>query len=501
MLCQGLTREQSNALYIEVLEAADDKALRQLCQEDLFFLLAIGCKRKDIDRPWLYERCREIERSPDGHLDLWFREGYKSTLITFGQTVRDIFKHPNRTHGIFSHTRPIAKAFLKQIKREFEQNTFFKRLFPDVLYENPESEAAQWSLDAGIIVKRTNNPKEATVEAWGLVDGQPTSKHFDTLIYDDVVTRESVSTPDQIKKTTEAWELSLNLGSQGGRKRYIGTRYHLYDTYQTMMERGSVHPRIYAATHNAKMDGDPVLWTKEALAEKRRDMGPHTFSCQLLQNPVADKAMGFKEAWLKYYDNLGDVSRWNKYLIVDPASKKKSTSDYTAMLVIGLAPDGNYYLIDAVRDRLNLTQRARTLFELHRKHKPLSVGYESYGLQADIEHMKYMMDQENYRFNIVELGGAVAKDDRIKGLVPVFEQGRFWLPKRLTFVDYEGRALDFIRVFVDGEYLAFPVAIHDDMLDCMSRILDADFGAQFPKMAPERAAARDVYRGPNGWMG
>ncbi|HTN72853.1 MAG TPA: Hint domain-containing protein, partial [Methylomirabilota bacterium] len=80
----------------------------------------------------------------------------------------------------------------------------------------------------GIIVKRKGNPKEATVEAWGLVDGQPTGRHFILRVYDDVVTRESVTTAEQVKKTTDAWELSLNLGvseTRGGRERYIGTRY------------------------------------------------------------------------------------------------------------------------------------------------------------------------------------------------------------------------------------------------------------------------------------
>jgi hypothetical protein len=47
---------------------------------------------------------------------------------------------------------------------------------------------------------RQSNPKEATVEAHGLVDGQPTGAHFRLRIYDDVVTLESVTTPEQVKK-------------------------------------------------------------------------------------------------------------------------------------------------------------------------------------------------------------------------------------------------------------------------------------------------------------
>ena len=144
-------------------------------------------------------------------LDLWARGHYKSTIITYAGTIQEILRNPNITIGIFSHTRPIAKGFLKQIKREFEVNDFLRDLFPDVCYANPRQESPQWGEDAGIIVKRKSNPKEATVEAWGLVDGQPISRHYDLRIYDDVVTRDSVNTPDQIAKTTESLDLSQNL--------------------------------------------------------------------------------------------------------------------------------------------------------------------------------------------------------------------------------------------------------------------------------------------------
>lgn len=504
MICQGLSREQSNKLYYDVLGDKDTKAMRELVTKDLFFLLTIGCKRPDINKDWLYDRCREVEASPNGHLDLWSREHYKSTAITFGKSIQDILADPDNTQiGIFSHTRGIAKGFLDQIKRELEGNTFLKNLFPEVLYQNPQNEAPKWSLNDGILVKRKTNPKESTVEAWGLVDGQPTSKHFTILLYDDVVTLESVTTPEQIRKTTAAWEMSLNLGAAGGVARYIGTRYHAADTYKTMMDRGSVKPRIYPATHNGKADGKPVLLDAETLAKKRRDMGPYTFACQMLQDPVADKAMGFKEEWLQYYKTKPNTKGWNIYLLVDPAGKKKSTNDYTVMEVIGLAPDSNYYLLDAVRDRLNLTERTKKVFELHRKWKPKAVGYEQYGMQSDIEHIKFVQEQENYRFPIKELGGSIAKEDRIKKLIPIYEQGRFFMPERLYFTDYQGEAKDYVQIFIENEYKTFPVSTHDDMMDCRARILEADLGAKFP--SPEPPVKHDiVYHGgggSHGWMG
>lgn len=498
--CSELTREESNEIYDKILEEDDRAAQRHLCKTDLFFLLSRAFNRKDVDNDWLYERCREVQADPDGFLDLWARDHYKSTIITFAKTIQDILKNPNITVGIFSHTRPIAKSFLEQIKRELENNEYLKDLFPEVLYKNPSRESPKWSLDGGIVVKRDTNPKESTVEAWGLVDGQPTSRHFKLRVYDDVVTLESVTTPDQIKKVTNAWEISQNLGSKGGILRGIGTRYRANDTYAVILKRKSLKKRVHAATDNGKIDGEPVFLSKAELETKRRDQGPYNFACQMLQNPMSDKAMGFKKEWLKYYENLGNLKGWNLYLLVDPASEKKKSNDYTVMMVIGLAPDQNYYLIDGVRDRLNLNERTEKVFYFHKKYPQLKdAGYEKYGLQSDIEHIQYVQEQENYRFNIKELGGQTPKNDRIRKLVPIFHDKRFYLPKQLSFVDYESRTRDLVQLFIDDEYTAFPVCVHDDMLDCMARIVDPDLAAKFPKEKKPSPPPRR-YSGPQSWM-
>ncbi len=260
------------------------EARRWLGRNDLFFLLTVLLHRPDINHDWLFDRCREVQESPNGHLDLWAREHYKSTIITFGLSIQDILaahgddpepRYNGRevTIGIFSHTKPIAKDFLKQIKSELETNEELQALYPDVLHSEPKTQAKQWSLDGGITVKRKTNPKEATVEAWGLVDGQPTGKHFYILNYDDVVTKGSVNTPDQIKKTTEAWELSDNLGTEGGWQRYIGTRYHLFDTYSEMIDRDVVSVRVLPCTFDGSENfaaENCCLKSPQELQRKRR---------------------------------------------------------------------------------------------------------------------------------------------------------------------------------------------------------------------------------------
>jgi predicted phage terminase large subunit-like protein len=372
---------------------------------------------------------------------------------------------------ILSYNRPIAKAFLSQIKRELESNELLKELFPEILWDNT-NKAPTWSLDSGLLVKRTSNPKEATVEAFGLVEGSPVGRHYDILIYDDVVTRDSVSNPEMIKKTTEAWELSRALGTEGGVSRHVGTRYHFNDTYSVLLDRDSVKPRIYTATDNGKVHGSPVLIKQDELTVIRKEMGPYTFACQMMQDPRADSAKGFKEEWLTYWGRK-NYHLLNCYIFVDPANEKKKHSDYTCMMVIGYGDDGNYYIIDMVRDRLNLVERTNKLFELQKKYHPLEVFYEKYGIQSDIQHIKYVQEEQNYRFNIRELGGTkLKKEDRIEMLVPLFEAGRIFLPRDLKFRDAEGRIRDLTQEFIKDEYLAFPVSSFDDMLDTLARILD-----------------------------
>lgn len=150
------------------------------------------------------------------------------------------------------------------------------------------------------------------------------------------------------------------------------------------------------------------------------------------------------------------------------------------MWVVGLGPDQNVYVLDMVRDRLSLTERADALMRLHRKWRPNEVRYEQYGLQADIEHIKDRMEREQHRFRIQEIGGRVSKPDRIKRLVPFFEQSKIWLPEAFYAPNREGRSENLVEVFIEQEYLAFPVGAHDDMLDALSRIAEPEMPLKWP---------------------
>jgi hypothetical protein len=487
-------------------EASDMHGDADLCLVDRYFLLTQILKRKDAERQWIYERCREVEAEPDGFVDIWAREHYKSTIITFAGCIQEILRDPEITIGIFSHTKPIAKGFLQQIKRELERNVDLIELFPDILWENPEKDSASWSLDSGIIVQREGNPKEATVEAHGLVDGQPTSKHFDLMVQDDVVTRESVNTPDQIQKTTEAWELADNLGTAGGRKWIIGTRYHYADTYAEIIKRGAATARIYPATHDGTLTGTPVLFSANEWARRIRDQGEATVACQLLANPLAGHQRMFNVEDLRDYEVRPETLM--VYLMVDPARSMKKDSAHTAMIVLGVDYAGNKYLLDGVDHKMDLMTRWRWLRDLwdHWRVAPgvqgITVGYERYGAIADLDYFEERMKVEKVSFEITPLEwpreGEGSKNDRVQRLTPDLKAHRFFLPyatdqenltsKQREFeasgygyrISQRIRRLDQDRKLYDVterlkiQFSYFPFGDRKDLIDAASRIYDLE---------------------------
>ena len=513
-----LTRIEYHQEIARLMQKAEDEGclaqwMREMCLNDIFFLGVYVLGRTDLDhikrpdgtvkyRDWLYERCQEVQAAPDGFIDIWSRDHYKSTIFTFLKTIQDVLRDPEITCCIYSYSSSAATNFLKQIKGVLESNKKLIKLFPGILFEDVTKphwidEKGQqrrmiWS-ERGIRVKRKSNAKENTVEASGLVIGQRTGGHFNLLIYDDVVTPDSVTSPEMIKKTTEQWRMSLNTGSSGNlRIRILGTRYHYADTYQTIIDSGYATLRLYPCVYK---NGAPVLYDRDVIEAKKKAMGSAVFASQMMCDPKQASTMGFKREWIRTW-SADNITNLNIYIIVDPAGTMKKRSDYSAFWVIGCGADKNYYIIDLIRDKFDLTGKTNTLFELMRRYttgsrKP-QVFYEKAAMQSDIEHIEYVMDKINYRFSITPAIASAPKGQRIEALEPLFREARIWMPSACWHVNWEGMREDMLSTFKFDEYLAYPFAGHDDALDALSRIADAETGANMA--FPDAASIEDKQR-------
>lgn len=525
---QAATMLEAIELWNEIEHVFGDVGRAALGRCDRFYLLTVLLHRQDALHPWLYARCREVEAAPDKHLDLWAREHYKSTIITFAGAIQEIVRDPEITVVIFSHTKPVARKFFNQIRTELETNDDLKRVYAEVLWQDPRKESPRWSEDKGIVVKRQSNPKEATLEGHGLVDGQPTGGHWALRIYDDVVVPESVTSPDMVAKTTAAWELSDNLGARdeegnGGRAWHVGTRYSFMDTYQEILNRKALKPRVHPATDNGQADGNPVLFSPALWLEKKTTQGPATIACQMLQNPAAGKQAMFDKAWLSFMDVR--PATLNVYIMGDPANSRKRESDNTAIAVVGVDSGMGMWLLDGVRHKMGLQQRWLALKGLRRKWmrvpgvQAVHCGWERYGLQADVDYFELEMQRDGEVFEIKELAwamntlGGQSKDDRVQRLQPQFIARRFHLPaitdgvtkrqreaieagqgyrvfKPVMCRDEDGNLYSLNKGFLD-EYLTYPFSPKKDLIDATSRIYDMEPLA--PVIVDERVLEPEVF--------
>lgn len=226
----------------------------------------------------------------------------------------------------------------------------------------------------------------------------------------------------------------------------------------------------------------PEAFPAEKLEQIRVMIGPRDWSALYMQRPVPGGGGEFKRQWVNTYETNPTAAGvgTNKYILVDPAGEKRPGNDYTSVWVIGLGPDGNYYWLDGIRDRLALPERGRAIMALHRKWKPVETRYERYGMMGDIQYLRELQERENYRFKVTEVAGSQAKPDRIRRLLPMMEQGKFYAPETMHYTDSEGQVRDLVKTFIEEEMASFPAGLHDDMLDSLSRIAEPDLALKWP---------------------
>lgn len=239
----------------------------------------------------------------------------------------------------------------------------------------------------------------------------------------------------------------------------------------------------------------PARLGRKELDQTKLDLSEYHYCGQYLQEPVPIGGGEFKQEWISYYrQGSTKPTNMNICILVDQAGgeelnkKKKKLSDWSVILVIGLAPDNNYYLLDAVRDRFNPTERIETIFQMHRKWnqltgRPPKVGCEQIGLMTDTHYLQEKQNKETYHFPIIPLGSGqrISKEERIRKLIPIMQNRRFYIPESLIYLDQEGRRWDLSNEFVNVELATFPKSRYDDIMDCACRVLDEDLAMIFPK--------------------
>ena len=265
----------------------------------------------------------------------------------------------------------------------------------------------------------------------------------------------------------DVWEQILRpaLADQKGHALFIGTpmgRNHFYELYKYAEMSDD---ETYKSWHFTSYD-NPLLDPSEIDVAKK-SMSSYAFRQEFMASFEATGSEMFKENWIKYGEEpeFGDY-----YIAIDLAGfeevgKKRTKNtklDETAMAIVKVGDNGDWYIENIIHGRWSLDETAIKIFQAVRDYRPVSVGIER-GIAKQAVMSPLMDLQKKYAqfFRVEELThGNKKKTDRVMwALQGRFENGYITLNKG----EWNSRFLDQLFQFPD------PLT-HDDLVDALAYI-------------------------------
>ena len=265
----------------------------------------------------------------------------------------------------------------------------------------------------------------------------------------------------------DVWEQVLRpaLADQKGHAMFIGTpmgRNHFYELYK-YAEMGD--DETYSGWHFTSYD-NPLLDPDEINIAKK-SMSSYAFRQEFMASFEAVGSEMFKEDWVRYGEapEAGDY-----YIAIDLAGfeevgKKRTKSsklDETAISVVKVGDNGDWFIENVIYGRWTLDETAMKIFQAVRDYQPISVGIErGIAKQAVMSPLMDLQRKHGKYFRVEELThGNKKKTDRIMwALQGRFENGVISLNKG----EWNARFLDQLFQFPD------PLT-HDDLVDSLAYI-------------------------------
>lgn len=332
----------------------------------------------------------EREEASSHQLVLMPRDHQKSAMLAY-RVAWTITRDPCATFLYISSTTKLAEKQLKFIKDILESKTY-QRYWPEMI-KKKESERAKWSqseIEVDHPKRKAEFVRDPTIFCAGLTTSI-TGLHFSHACLDDVVVQENAYIKEGRDKVKAQYSLLASIETTGAQEWAVGTRYHPDDLYGEMQEmvkevyddKGQVIQKtpVYEIFERRVEDaGDGTgdfLWPRQKredgkwfgfdmniLAQKRAQyLDRAQFRAQYYNNPNDPDSEAISSDYFQRYDRKY-LEKYNGtwcfrqtplkvYAAIDFAFSLNAKADFTALVVIGIDPDGNIYILDIDRFKTN----------------------------------------------------------------------------------------------------------------------------------------------------
>ena len=467
-------------------------------KEDLFFFVK-GILGYDRLSPDLHgELCTFLEktRSWPRRMTLMPRSHFKTTIVTIGQSMQDVARDPNIRILLVASSSTNAKRFLLEIQKHFQGNKMFRWLYPEIV--PPELTKARWNAEE-LEVPRDVMFREPTIDTIGS-KGAAASRHYNIIRGDDIIAEKELQSQIEMEKTIE-WASgleSLLVSPIEDRIDFVGTRWRTDDVYAWLEKfYGNNEKEVEIGPH-AVRKGELIQYRREAMEDGKcvfPDMfdenffnrmlreNPHRYAAQYANNPRAAGLTLVQPEWLRYYKLTGPensviakpnesgvietvrIDSLQRILVYDPAVGESRRAARTAMLVLGKHRDGtDIFVLDTRIGSYTPDRAIDLLFELDEEWNLDLLSIEDVAFQAAIKFwLRQKAELEGLPVPPIrpyKPGSQKTKDERIKGLQPLFRAGQIWYQEGFTELIEETL-----------EYTTIGRSPKRDALDAMAQLL------------------------------
>jgi predicted phage terminase large subunit-like protein len=384
----------------------------------------------------------------------------KSTLM-IGFLLWCIGNDPNIRIKLFCQNDKRAKERLFEIKSNIENNQAFKLVFPDI----KPMQKAEWSKSA-IIVARTADLKDATVEALG-IETSATGGRASVIVLDDCCDlRSSCVYPTlRDKIITKFMGELLPMLDPGGKVIAIATPWHQQDLTAVLAKNTEFKSLIFRVG-NDKDPYEPLWperWPREELMHIRATQGPMEFDRAYRCVAYSSEMVPCKPEWIKFYNKelLGDPHKLICVQAYDLAIGEKENADYFAGVTILYDQTRNIaFVADAFHAHLSFSAQAQKIVDQYIRWNPDRVIIERVGLGGGLEN--FLREKSPITLPIVAYKPRGDKQRRFMEASPWLEDGHVYFhpnldPQRNVLLDESGDLI--------SELLEFPIGRHDDYCD------------------------------------
>ncbi len=422
------------------------------------------------------ELCSFLEQKIKFKLILMPRYSFKSSICSIGYSLYRLVLNPDLRILIYSDAATKAQGFLSSIKDHINGNvkgSFFRTVFD----WTPTDKFMKWNESQIVIKGRKTAYPEPSVDTAG-IDTSLIGRHYDIIIFDDVVSDINTTTKEQMDKVANCYRKALSLLKPGGEILMVGTRWHFGDLYGRLLAENNtrktfgifIKPSIDDKGNYLFADIGPNSLTKEFLQQQKALQGSYTWSCLYQNSPTDPETAVFKVGDFAFY---GSVKPDDLYITCtcDPAGKGE---DFTGITVVGTDNNMDMHILDIVNEHLQPSEIVDRIINLQYKYKFGVLGVETNFFRGMLEieikrrrDMEHRVNPEKFKLFAVQEFEASSrvgqgKINRIMALQPYHERGALKFPGE-RFELLEG-------VFSDlaWQMIQFPNAAHDDILDSLA---------------------------------